>query len=135
MRNFRNAAIAGATAVALTFGGASVATAAPAEQDAPSSSSSQENGTTNNGSSNDSTTSGSSEGTSWQSRFGELLGNDHDAKVTGKDLWGKERNPEGKNPQVAETLRGLSIALGVFAGFTFLIAPIYNFFKFGPFAK
>ena len=45
MRNFRNAAIAGATAVALTFGGASVATAAeaPAKQDTTASSSQDNN--------------------------------------------------------------------------------------------
>ena len=115
MRNFRNAAIAGATAVALTFGGASVATAAPAEQD--------------------NTTTSSSEGRSWQTAVGGSLGHDHgDSEVNGRDLWGKDRNPED-NPPVAETLRGLSIALGVFAGLTFLIAPAYNFIKFGPFAK
>ena len=111
MRNFRNAAIAGATAVALTFGGASVATAA------------------------EDTTTSTSEGRSWQTAVGGSLGNDHgDSKVVGENLWGKTRNPE-KNPEVAETLRGLSIALGVFAGLTFLIAPAYNFIKFGPFAK
>lgn len=114
MRNFRNAAIAGATAVALTFGGASVATAA---EEAPAK--------------NDTTASSSD--ASWQTGLGHLLGNDHDAQVTGEDLWGKERADD--NPKVAEVLRGLSIALGVFAGLTFLIAPAYNFVKFGPFAK
>lgn len=111
MRNFRNAAIAGATAVALTFGGASVATAA------------------------EDTTTNTSEGRSWQTAVGGSLGNDHgDSEVNGRDLWGKDRKPK-ENPKVAETLRGLSIALGVFAGLTFLIAPAYNFIKFGPFAK
>lgn len=110
MRNFRNAAIAGATAVALTFGGASVATAA------------------------EDTTTSTSEGRSWQTAVGGSLGNDHsNSKVKGEDLWGKERAED--NPKAAETLRGLSIALGVFAGLTFLIAPAYNFIKFGPFAK
>lgn len=123
MRNFRNAAIAGATAVALTFGGTTVATAAEADQDTTATGS-QENGN-----------SGSSEGRSWQTAVGGSLGNDHgDSKVNGRDLWGKDRTPED-NPKVAETLRGLSIALGVFAGLTFLIAPAYNFVKFGPFAK
>ena len=110
MRNFRNAAIAGATAVALTFGGASVATAA--EQNEPTNASSS---------------------ASWQTGFGHLIGNDHKTNVKGEDLWGKERNPEATG-QAAEVLRGLSIALGVFAGLTFLVAPAYNFIKFGPFA-
>ena len=122
MRNFRNAAIAGATAVALTFGGTTVATAAEEDQDTTATGS-QENGN-----------SGSSEGRSWQTALGGSLGNDHgDSKVKGRDLWGKERAED--NPEIAETLRGLSIALGVFAGLTFLIAPAYNFVKFGPFAK
>ena len=123
MRNFRNAAIAGATAVALTFGGTTVATAAEENQDTTATGS-QENGN-----------SGSSEGRSWQTAVGGSLGNGHgDSEVNGRDLWGKKRNPE-KNPEIAETLRGLSIALSVFAGLTFLIAPAYNFLKFGPFAK
>lgn len=109
MRNFRNAAIAGATAVALTFGGASVATAAEQTEQTNASSSA-----------------------SWQTGFGHLIGNEHKSVVKGTDLWGKERAED--NPKAAEVLRGLSIALGVFAGLTFLIAPAYNFVKFGPFA-
>ena len=122
MRTFRNAALAGASALALTFGGTAAATAQETPEQDSSVSSSQEN----NGSS-----SGSSD-SSWQTRFGHLLGNDHDAQVTGQDLWGKERAED--NPEVFEVLRGLSITLGVFAGLTFLIAPAYNFVKFGPFA-
>lgn len=121
MRNFRNAAIAGATAVALTFGGASVATADEASAKDDTAASSQQNDK------------GGSSDRSWQTGFGHLIGNDHKTNVKGEDLWGKKRNPEATG-QAAEVLRGLSIALGVFAGLTFLVAPAYNFIKFGPFA-
>lgn len=126
MRNLRNIALAGATAVALTFGGTSVAVAAEAPAQGQNQSSQQD---TNKGSSKG--------GASWQHKFGRALGIDpkdeKTYKVTGEDMWGVKKAEDLADS--AKTLYGLTIALGVFAGLTALAAPIYNFFKFGPFAK
>lgn len=110
MRTFRNATIAGATALALAFGGTTVATAAE------------------------------DTGRSIETVIGEKLGESHSKTpagaetrvTTGENLWGKER---GGNPQAAETLRILTFALVGVAGFLTVLAPLANFIKFGPFAK
>ena len=126
MRNFRNAAIAGATALALTFGGTSVAVAAETPAQGQNQSSQQDAGK------------GSSKaGGSWQHKFGRALGIDpkdeKTYKVKGEDMWGVKKAEDLADS--AKTLYGLTIALGVFAGLSALAAPIYNFFKFGPFAN
>ena len=126
MRNLRNIALAGATAVALTFGGTSVAVAAEAPAQDQQQSSQQDAGK------------GSSKaGGSWQHKFGRALGIDpkdeKTYKVKGEDMWGVKKAED--LPDSAKTLYGLTIALGVFAGLSALAAPIYNFFKFGPFAN
>ena len=126
MRNLRNIALAGATAVALTFGGTSVAVAAEAPAQDQQQSSQQDAGK------------GSSKaGGSWQHKFGRALGIDpkdeKTYKVKGEDMWGVKKAEDLADS--AKTLYGLTIALGVFAGLSALAAPIYNFFEFGPFAN
>ena len=126
MRNLRNIALAGATAVALTFGGTSVAVAAETPAQDQQQSSQQDAGK------------GSSKaGGSWQHKFGRALGIDpkdeKTYKVKGEDMWGVKKAEDLADS--AKTLYGLTIALGVFAGLSALAAPIYNFFKFGPFAN
>lgn len=121
MRTFRNAALAGATAVALTFGGASVATAAPEEQGTPASS---QDTTQNPGLS------------SWVGQnifnIGEH-GSDTD-KIDGGALFGSSKDWDEVN-DAGKRLYILTAILGVSAVASLLIAPVYNFVKFGPFAQ
>ena len=127
MRNLRNIALAGATAVALTFGGTSVAVAADGDQAPEQKQSSQQ----------DAGKGSSKAGGSWQHKFGRALGIDpkdeKTYKVKGEDMWGVKKAEDLADS--AKTLYGLTIALSVFAGLSALAAPIYNFFKFGPFAN
>ena len=121
MRNFLNAAIAGATALALTFGGTSVATAA----DAPESnnSSTQQDNTQNPGLS------------SWVGqnifKIGEKGGK---GDITdGEKLFGSSKDWENAN-EAGKRLYVFTAILGVTAVAALAIAPAYNFIKYGPFA-
>ncbi len=126
MRNFRNAAIAGATAVALTFGGASVATAAeaPAKQDTTASSS-QDN--------NNAQTAGLSSKIG-HSIFGIEKQGDKTDTLNGRNIFGSSKD-HAAEPKAARVLYALTIVLGITAVGSLLIAPIDNFLKYGPFAK
>lgn len=126
MRNFRNAAIAGATAVALTFGGASVATAAeaPAKQDTTASSS-QDN--------NNAQTAGLSSKIG-HSIFGIEKQGDETDTLNGRNIFGSSKD-HAAEPKAARVLYALTIVLGITAVGSLLIAPVDNFLKYGPFAK
>ena len=117
MRNFRNAAIAGATALALTFGGTSVATAGASET-------SQSQESQNPGLS------------SWVGKnifnIGEH-GSDTD-EIDGEALFGSSKDWDKVN-DAGKRLYILTAILGVSAVASLLIAPVYNFVKFGPFAQ
>ena len=128
MRNFRNAAIAGATAVALTFGGASVATAAeaPAKEDTTASSSSQDTG-------NNAQTAGLSSKIG-HSIFGIEKQGDETDTLNGRNIFGSSKD-HAAEPKAARVLYALTIVLGITAVGALLIAPIDNFIKYGPFAK
>lgn len=138
MRTFRNAALAGATALALTVSGTSVAMA---ETDPAN------NGTDTAATANENKGSSNNEGTkrSLETRIAGTLGIKHgdseEAKETrmvdGRTLFGATKGNQSNaqdSAKAGDIIYGLFVALGVAAGFSFLIAPIYNFIKFGPFA-
>jgi len=122
MRNFRNAAIAGATALALTFGGTAVA---GAEETVDNQSASEQN-------------QGGDKLRSSSTRIFESIGGDHNDPdtymVNGRDLFGSSKNwDEVGTP--AKVLYGLTVALGAVAAFGAILAPLDNFIKYGPFAQ
>ena len=122
MRNFRNAAIAGATALALTFGGTAVA---GAEETVGNQSATEQH-------------QGGDKPRSSSTRIFESIGGDHNDPdtymVNGRDLFGSSKNwDEVGTP--AKVLYGLTVALGAVAAFGAILAPLDNFIKYGPFAQ
>lgn len=107
MRKFRNAALAAATATAVALGGTTVAVAQEASD--------------NNGSS----------ASNIQHQIGrDIFRTNEGDGATGEDIFGEKK--WDKVPFGWKLLYGTTWAMGAFALFTFLIAPIYNHFKFGP---
>lgn len=131
MRNFRNAAIAGATALALTFGGTAVAGAetveapAAADQTVDNQSASEQN-------------KGGDKQRSLSTRIFESIGGNHSDEdtymVNGRDLFGSSKNWDNVGTP-AKVLYGLTVALGAVAAFGLILAPLDNFIKYGPFAQ
>lgn len=107
----RKAAIAGATALAVAFSGASVATAAEAPSDQETTSSN--NPETNGGS----------------STAGDWLNADKEAD--GREIFGWESNLSSQ-PEWAQALYGIGIASAVVTVIGGLVGPALNFIKFGP---
>lgn len=127
MRTFRNATLAGATALALTFGGVAVADAAPV---------SEQSATEQN--------IGNGHDKSVETGVFETLGGDHsdrDSYMTnGRALFGSSKKIDEngnvvENPTVAKVIYGVTVALGALSVFTLILAPLDNFIKYGPFAK
>ncbi|MDK6806941.1 hypothetical protein FKE98_00830 [Corynebacterium aurimucosum] len=138
----RNAALAGATALAVTFGGSTVAFAQDAApQDENASSTSQENGS-----------SASEEGTKGEASLSSKIGDwfyvdENDNKGTeadGRAIFGSSKHEHcdadetdqdctslGDQPTWAKTFYGLGIASAV-ASVAGLIGVVYNFFVHGP---
>ena len=109
MRNFRNVALAGATAVALTFGGTSVAAAETAPEPGLSSRIGQD-----------------------IFKIGEH-GKEGDI-TDGQKLFGSSKDWDEVN-EAGKRLYIFTAVLGTTAVAALLIAPAYNFVKFGPFAN
>lgn len=121
MRTFRNAALASATALALTFGGTAVAGAETSETKTAS----EEN-------------LGGPKSPSSSTRAFELIGGDHSNPdtymVDGRALFGLTKEWD-KVGTPAKVLYGLTVALGAVAAFGLVLAPLDNFIKYGPFAQ
>ena len=138
----RNAALAGATALAVTFGGSTVAFAQDAApQDENTSSTTQDNGS-----------SASDENTNSKASLSSKIGdwfyvNENDNKGTeadGRAIFGSSKHENcdaneteeecttlGDQPTWAKTFYGLGIASAV-ASVAGLIGVVYNFFVHGP---
>ncbi|EFK53717.1 hypothetical protein KBP53_07240 [Corynebacterium genitalium ATCC 33030] len=123
MRKFRNAALAGATAVAVAFGSTSVAMAQentdtqPAAQ-APADANTQPEGDENK---------------KEEATEGEKL-SEKQTEAKGEDIFGDKKKwkdvPAGwKALYVGTWILGIAAVIGAIAG------PIDNFIKYGPFAK
>lgn len=109
MRNFRQVALAGATALAVTFGSTAVAAA---DQTEPSTA-----------------TTATENGPSLSSKIGTHL--DADTTATGTDIFGAEKNFEQLGAW-AKLLYGLLIFNSVAAFFGLIVGPAYNFIVHGP---
>lgn len=127
MRKFRNAALAGATAMALTFGGTSVAMAeenTDTQPAAPAGTSQQEKSTSSQ--------------TSLQHVIGRDIfqinpKDDTTNEVEGQKIFGEKNWDEV--PFGWKFLYGSTWALGIVAAIALVAGPIDNFIKYGPFAK
>lgn len=114
MRNFQKAALAGATAVALTFGTTAVATAVePAESTTQETSSPQPAG----------------EKESLSSKIGREL--EKDKPADGRNIFGSSKDFSGE-PAWAKILYGTTITAGVAAFIGLIVGPLYNFVVHGP---
>lgn len=123
MRNLRNIALAGATAVALTFGSTSVAAA---DEPAQPQQNSQQGAT-------DTPKPGLS---SWvgQNIFGIGEHGGKGDKTDAQQIFGSSK--DWANASTAgKRLYVFSVVLGITAILALLIAPIDNFIKYGPHAK
>lgn len=106
MRNFRQVALAGATALAVTFGSTAVATAGE----------------------NETTTVES--GPSLSSQIGKHL--ESDQKADGNTIFGVQKEGFEEQPAWAKLLYGLLIFNSAAAFFGLVVGPAYNFIVHGP---
>ena len=141
MRNFRKAALAGATAVAVVFGSTAVATAETKKPEAtptptytsyPAPVRDQKPGVDNDAEK----TNGSS------TKLGNKLGvwskdENGDVKVNGVDgraIFGTKKQENGFNnqPKYAQAAYGLTVFTAVSAVIGLIVGPLYNFIVHGP---
>ena len=106
MRNFRQVALAGATALAVTFGSTAVATAGE----------------------NETTTVES--GPSLSSQIGKHL--ESDQKADGREIFGVKKEGFETQPAWAKLLYGLLVFNSAAAFFGLVVGPAYNFIVHGP---
>ena len=112
----RKATIAGVTALAVAFGGTTVATAAE--------------GSSNDSASNSSTTAGDQQGTQkagGSSALGKAL--DADKEANGQNIFG-ESSISGE-PKWAQALAGIGIVATIITIAGGLVGPALNYLKFG----
>ncbi|MEX3503784.1 hypothetical protein [Corynebacterium sp. LK2510] len=142
MRNFRKAALAGATAVAVTFGTASIAAAAESAEGLDMNSSATAPATTNAQAPAETKDESSSPNTdvALSSQMGKLLGawEVKDGQVVtnpadGQALFGSSEEGEGwmAQPLWAQLLYVGSIFAGVSAFIGLIVGPAYNFVVHG----
>lgn len=108
MRNFRQVALAGATALAVTFGSTAVATAEPDEAEVT---------TTENG-------------PSLSHEIGKHL--DSETAADGTAIFGVQKEGFEEQPAWAKLLYGLLIFNSAAAIFGLVVGPAYNFIVHGP---
>ncbi|WCZ34804.1 MULTISPECIES: hypothetical protein [Corynebacterium] len=134
MRNFRKAALAGATAVAVAFGSTAVATAETAGTDAPEAPAytapvrEVEDKDGKDGvepaSSHKIT---NSEWLEFRDEDGNLRGTD------GEEIFGSKKDNFGEQPRYAKLGYGATIFTAVSALVGLIVGPLYNFFVHGEF--
>ena len=134
MRNFRKAALAGATAVAVAFGSTAVATAETAGTDAPEAPAytapvrevEDKDGKdgVKPGSSHKIT---NSEWLQFRDEDGNLRGTD------GEEIFGSQKDNFGDQPRYARIAYGATIFTAVSALVGLIVGPLYNFFVHGDF--
>ena len=121
----RNAALAGATAIAVAFGGTTVASAAE----------------TADGSSYDGIFAGSSDGlansegeTKGEGSLSSKIDLENDETTNGRDIFGSSKDFSNV-PAWAKALYAATIVGGIGALVGGVIGPVYNFIVHGPFAR
>lgn len=108
MRNFRQVALAGATALAVTFGTTAVATA-------------EQPGTNVTATQN---------GPSLSHKIGKHL--DSETATDGREIFGAQKEGFEEQPAWAKLLYGLLIFNSAAAFFGLVVGPAYNFIVHGP---
>ena len=133
MRNFRKAALAGATAVAVAFGSTAVATAETEEDTkaaentyvAPARPVEDKDG-------KDGVKPASSEKIT-HSKWLEFRDKDGNLRGTdGKEIFGKDKEHFGEQPRYARLAYGATIFATVSAVIGLIVGPLYNFIVHGP---
>ena len=119
----RNAAIAGATALAVAFGGTTVAVAAEGSSDAT-----QPAPATNEGSSQEGS---SSKGQSFPNKVDQDLKLEGEKEADGTKIFGSSKD-FSEQPVWAKVLYSLTILGGIGAVLGGVIGPVYNFINHGP---
>lgn len=130
----RNAAIAGATAIAVAFGGTTIATAAetPAEPDTAASAEGSSEGL----SSDDAKSEEEGNGGSLSSKIGDSdlvdkgEGDDKNMQFNGRDVFGSSKNFENV-PSWAESFYALTIVASIGSLIGLVVGPVANYFQFG----
>ena len=105
MRNFRQVALAGATALAVTFGSTAVASADTEPTKVES-------------------------GPSLSHKIGKHLESDHEAD--GREIFGVQKEGFETQPAWAKLLYGLLVFNSAAAFFGLVVGPAYNFIVHGP---
>ena len=130
----RNAALAGATALAVAFGGSTVAFAAETTEQGDNTVTVEDQSQSNQSQSN--TAPGGKADTtpedytpSLSSKIGSKV--EGDQAADGTAIFGSSKDFSGE-PEWAKILYGVTIATGVAALVGNIIGPVYNFFVHGP---
>lgn len=127
----RNAAIAGATALAVAFGGTTVATAAETSSD-------QNTSSITNGSSapeeNDGAEKDAAKDASLSSKINTGLKLEGDQEADGQAIFGSSKDLESQ-PKWAKVLYGTTIATAIATLIGMVVGPLANFVQFGPFSR
>lgn len=132
----RNAAIAGATALAVAFGGTTVAsaedTAAPKQEQ-----SSTANGSStsdNKGESTPPDEKDAAKGASLSSKINTGLKLEGDKEADGQKIFGSSKDLS-EQPKWAKVLYGTTIATAIATLIGMVVGPLANFVQFGPFSR
>ncbi|MCQ9330718.1 hypothetical protein [Corynebacterium phoceense] len=131
----RNAAIAGATALAVAFGGTTVAsaedTAAPKQEQ-----SSTANGSSTSDNKGDSTPDekDAAKGASLSSKINTGLKLEGDKEADGQKIFGSSKDLS-EQPKWAKVLYGTTIATAIATLIGMVVGPLANFVQFGPFSR
>ena len=119
----RNAAIAGATALAVAFGGTTVAVAAEGSSDAAQTAPATNEGSSQQGS--------SSEGQSFPNKVDQDLQLEGEKPADGTKIFGSSKD-FSEQPVWAKVLYSLTILGGIGAVLGGVIGPVMNFINHGP---
>ena len=133
MRNFRKAALAGATAVAVAFGSTAVATAETEGTEAPKAPYTAPVRPVEDKDSKDGVEPASSnkivqsEWLEFRDKDGNLRGTD------GEQIFGSQKDTFGDQPRYARLAYGATIFTAVSAVVGLIVGPLYNYFVHGDF--
>lgn len=130
----RNAAIAGATALAVAFGGTTVASA----EETPAPKPEQQQSSNANGSSNSAEKEGAekdaAKGASLSSKINTGLNLEGDKEADGQKIFGSSKDLS-EQPKWAKVLYGTTIATAIATLIGMVVGPLANFVQFGPFSR
>ncbi len=131
----RNAAIAGATAIAVAFGGTTIASAEEATND-ENISSNVENTSSDLSSDEDAASEEEGNGGSLSSKIGDSdlvdkgEGDDKNTQFNGRDVFGSSKDHDNI-PSWAESFYALTIVASIGSLIGLVVGPVANYFQFG----